>query len=703
MTAIRLRNWASHLFAYAFSTTFLFGLAALLNTVGLEFFFNYPRTVQVTLIDSRLDVLVWAVSAISFSALVIWSSKGRPFRLIQTVIALIAMILSATLLSTLETNFTRSVITYLLFVLVTGEFISLVPWRTDNSEKQLRISSILVAIYILAYFAVIEISSGIHWVIRSLGSTNQIGSIDAAIELNFSYVPYALIPWLYLGFLSSWAWVPLVWKLISRNRMMQSMLGEDSGESGSLLAETASIGKLSILFDPRLFLVLSVVIFVGYYPYFQNPPWLVGTDAYWRYFGPLTTMGTKGVFGGFVEALAERHPLPLMLLYAAHLVFHTTAFAVVKFTPIFLTATLAFFTSLFLAKRKKMNFGLIVFLLSTLSVTTAVGLYSSILANWMALVCWMVFFAFVGLRGDEKFRARDLVLLLAISTLVLLLHPWTWGVFAAAVIIAAVVTFLERARGLRRPAAIVLLVVAADAVLAFLSITLLAGSQGWREVEAIDLYTYVIRNPSTVFFFWDAVKRLTEIWSPFFSPLYIAVSILGVLCLRVSNLTPWRRNLILGWLCISALGSILVAPIGFDPAQPTLTESQLWRLFFLTPFYLTAPFGITWLAQLPSHFRSILGSKPNMDDLVGSHRVLWLGSLLGLGILIAWLPIWTRAVLLLVALPLSTAMLLLRCRGAEHQFLSDIIMATFVLVAFNSIARSLSQLLIDPHSAFRSS
>jgi hypothetical protein len=317
----------------------------------------------------------------------------------------------------------------------------------------------------------------------------------------------------------------------------------------------------------------------------------------------------------------------------------------------------------------------------------------------MALVCWMLFFAYLSLRGDERFRIRDFIVLVAASTLVLLLHPWTWGVFAAAVLVAAALTFREQERRSRRSAAILLLIIFLDAVFALLSVTLLAGSQGWREVEAIDLYTYVIRNPSTVLFFWDAVKRLTEIWSPFFSPLYILISILGVFCLKASNLTPWRRNLILGWLCVSALGSILVAPIGFDPARPTETESQLWRLFFLTPFSLTAPFGIAWLAQLPSHFRSTLGEKLDEKNAAITNRSLWLGTVFGLGIMLAWLPIWGRELLLLAFLPLSTAFFLLRCRGDEDQFLSDIIITTFVLVAFNSTVRSLSQLLIDPHNA----
>jgi hypothetical protein len=696
MSGIRPYDWLPHSLAYAFATSFLFGLAAVLNAAKIGFFFYYPRQIQITLIDSGIDVLIWVASALFLSVLVIWCSKDQDFRLARTVIALLGMALSLTLLVPFENDVFASAKTYLLFGFVAGEFALLAIWNAKHPHNQPRINISLVLIYFLAYFAVIETSSATFWVIRSFSSPTQIGLLDSAIELNFSYATYGLIPWMYVAFLFSWVWVPLTQKLISASKLFQNLFRAGGDENGSLLSEKTSSDWLSILLDPKLFLVMAVAVFIAYYPYFQNPPWLVGTDAYWRYFDPLMRMNLRGGLEGFAGALIERHPVPLVLLYAAQLIFHATAFDMVRYAPIFLVVILGFFAWIFLARRRKMNFGLIVFLLSTLSVVTTVGFYSSILANWMALVCWMLFFAYVAFMPGEKLRARDVLVLLIISTLVLLLHPWTWGVFAAAVIVAAALTFQDRR--FRQSAAMLLLVIALTAVLAFLSVTLLAGSQGWREVNALDLYTYAIQNPSTMLFFWDAVKRLTEIWSPFFSSLYIAISIIGVFCLRGSNLSPWRRNLIIGWLCVSGLGSILVAPIGFDPARPTETESQLWRLFFLTPFFLTAPFGIAWLAQLPVRFRSAVRDKLK-GGVATTDAPIWLGILLGLGVLLAWLPVWGRPLFLLVIIPLSTAFFLERCKGDEAMFVSEIIVATFVLIVFNSTARSLSQLLLDPHNA----
>lgn len=76
----------------------------------------------------------------------------------------------------------------------------------------------------------------------------------------------------------------------------------------------------------------------------------------------------------------------------------------------------------------------------------------------MALLVWVVFFAYVAFRGYEGFRITDLIVLLAPSTLILFIHPWTWGVFATTVLLAAIVAlFQEGRKGLRGTATLDLL------------------------------------------------------------------------------------------------------------------------------------------------------------------------------------------------------------------------------------------------------
>ena len=461
--------------------------------------------------------------------------------------------------------------------------------------------------------------------------------------------------------------------------------------------QSALISRMFEALDPRLLLALAVGVFVGYYAYFQNPPWIVGTDAYWRYYDPLVRISTDGPLSALRKALSERHPVPLMILYVGQLVLQVSFLDIVRMAQLLLVVVLAVSIGWFVAYGKNLNFGLTVFLLSVLSVTTTVGFYSSILANWMALVVWVLFFAYLVFRATGKVGAVDFVVLFLLSTLILFIHPWTWGVFATAVLVAAILGIIqERQRGLRTAGSLVGVIIA-DIALAFGTITYLAPSQGWRVMDALGYYTFVINNPSSIFWFWDALTWLTRIWSPFFSPLYIAVSIFGVFSLRSPTIRPWCKRLVFAWLFVSAIGSLLVAPVGFNVADPSGSETQLWRLLYLTPFPVLAPFGIAWLSRLPE--RGVARSEePLRQNGNGRLAGFWVGFLVLVGLGLALASSWERLLLILFFLPFVTGVILVRTHVPERKFLSALILAVFVLVAFNNTTRALSQLLRDPHN-----
>ena len=689
---------SSHALPYAFGTHLLFGLVSVLNALELSFFYYYPRKVQITIVDPRIDSLIWGASIVCLSVLATWSWKGRRKCTLQAGLALLAIFLVAALLTDQGGRIPSEVIVYLLFTVATLELALLAVNSRPVLEQSTGTFLSRVLIYFLVYIVTIEVSTGTHYVLRSFDLSTKIGKIDAGTELQFSYAFYGLLPWLYLGFLFSWAWVPLVLRLLPRSGSFQLFQNTTPVTHQETPVQSTLYRRLSALLDYRFFVALAFAAFIGFYPYFQNPPWLVGTDAYWRYYDPLMRMNEQGVTGGFVQALGERHPLPLTLLYLAQLVFRTIAFEVVRLAPLFLVVGLGLSTWWFLARKKTLRFGLTVFMLSIMSVTTTVGMYSSILANWMALLVWMAYFAYTAFRSDEKFGILDFIVLLVMSTVILFLHPWTWGVFAAAVILVATATVVHDKRKGLHAAAILISTVVIGVLLAFLSISLLGGSQGWRILETLDYYTEVVRNPESVLVFWDVLTRLTQVWSPFFSPLYLTISILGVFYLYTRNLSPWRRRLILAWICASAVGSILVAPVGFDPSQPTESESQLWRLLFLTPFQLTAPFGIALISELRE--KPEIRSR-NASYIKRGYRLIsevLLAFLFAVGIILAWMPIQGRILLILLVAPAITSLFDMKLDRREKEFLAEIVLAVFVLVAFNYATRSLSQLLIDPHN-----
>lgn len=688
----------SHILAYGFALHFLFGSVRTLNALELSFFYYFPRRIQLTIIDARIDVLVWALSLTWVSILAVWRWKDMRRRAAQAVVAVLTIALIAALLLNPPDVLLSKTIVYVVFAVATANF----AFLARRSEPVLEgFTNMLVSrtlIYSLTILAVIEISSGIHYVVGSFDRVTLLGKVDANIELQFSYLSYGLLPWLYVAFLLSWAWIPLVRRLGLRGRVFRSNSETAAAWPARMLAESSGRSRLSALLDPRLFVTLAVVVFIGYYPYFQNPPWLVGTDAYWRYYDPLLRMNAQGLVGGFVQALKERHPLPLALLYAGQLIFRTTALEVVRIAPLLLVAVLVLATWWFLARKKKVEFGLIVVLFSVFSVTTTVGVFSSILANWMALVVWMLYFAYTASRCDEKIRVLDAIVLLSMSTLILFIHPWTWGLFAVSVLLFAFMMLFREKRRALSVAAVSVSVIVIDALLALVSLILLGGSQGWRVADALELYTTVFRDPASLLVFWDALTRLTQVWAAFFSPLSLAVSILGVFYLYSADLTAWRRRLILAWICASAIGSLMVAPIGYNPLEPE-SESQIWRLLFLTPFQLTMPFGIALVMEFPRMLQTASESRQSLQSASVLIRGIFLSSLFVVALLLAWTPIQWRPGLILIALPAMTGISLAQPRGKENQLLRDVVLLLLVLVAFNYAARALAQLLFDPHNA----
>jgi hypothetical protein len=675
----------SRLLAYALGTHFFFGAISVVNAVEVTYFYYFPRQIRIIIVDPQIDLLVWALSVVILSVLLVWDSRRRSTLALHVGLGSLAIALALLLLF-----LPQSGLAYLVFAVASLDFFCQLLLREPSFGEHSNLLFLRTAIILLAYFAVVEIGSGVHFVVKSFDAQTPVGQFEAGIEQQLSYATYGLIPWLYLGFLLSWLWIPLVRKLVTRGRR-EPIPPPVSAKANEPRRTVPPRERLAGMLNPIAILALAVAFFMGYYAYFQNPPWLVGTDAYWRYYNPLSLMNSKGIVGGVLQALKERHPVPLAIMYVVQLVFRTNAFEVVRATPSFLVAALALSTWWFVARRRSMWFGVLVFLLSVFSVTTSVGLFASILANWMALIVWVVFYGYCCFRVDSRLRLVDVFVLLILSTLILFLHPWTWGVFAVSVLLAGLVTLVaDRRRGLRVAGSLISVIVA-DAALALLSLTLLAGSEGWRVANSIDLYTRSIRNPTSLLVFWSALTRLVEVWSPFFSSLCLAVSIVGVFALLDGKLSPIRKRLVLSWIVVAAVGSVLVSPIGFF----TSGESQLWRMFFLTPFWLAMPFGVEYLARLPYRLR--IPSFTGDAGVIGDFGWLWLASLFMIGVVLAWMPL-TRGAIFLLIVPLVTVFLLYKAGTRERWFLSSVVLLIIVLVAFNSTARALTQLLLSPHN-----
>jgi hypothetical protein len=684
----------SQVLAYAFATHFLLGTLALVNAAQLSFFLYFPRRIEIALIGSQIDPMVWAGSIFGISIILLWFVRREKSRITKTALSILGLVLSILSVAGPRSGDFGTLLTLCLFVVGSAEFIALRRWPVF-SQKLPNVPLSRVLVYLVAYLAMVEIASATNYVMRAFDITTTIGRTDANIELQLSYLPYPLLPWLYVGFLFSWAWVPFT-RRVWQHLRPKNLFRLETGEEASLLTRASSAKLTSLLSDPRFFMVLAVAVFVGFYPYFHNPPWLVGTDAYWRYYDPLRLVDAKGIPGGFIQALDEWHPAALSIMYIVQLAFRMQPFAVVQQAPLIIVITLGLSSWWFLARKRTTEFGLIIFLLSVLSIATTVGFYASILANWIALLIWVVFFAYVGHRSDSKLRSYDIIVLSLLSLSILIIHAWTWGVFATSVLVAAILGLFQERRKALRVSIVLVLAILIDLAAAFLILTLLGPNRSQGVANALQIYTSWLSNPSSLLFFWGALTRLTTVWAAFFSPLSILISIFGVFVIWSRGLTTWRRRLLLAWILVSSVGSILVAPFGYDPLNPTGSESQLWRLLFLTPLQMTVPFGVVWLAELPRRLRLTKNGGPASSN--NTSATLWIGSLFLVGVLLAFAPGWWRFLLIFVVLPFTTAFALLRAGENDIGFLRLVILVSLVLVCFNNTTRALSQLLFDPHN-----
>lgn len=667
------------LLAYSYATQLLFGLVSVLNTPGFEFFYYYRRQIQIILIEPFVDVLVWIASVGCSSILVIWYSRDTRKPVISIGLAAVAMSLVLALLAGLLNGSVNVLIAYALFIVASFELAPLVALRRSPNATLTR-----SFVFFLVYIAAIAISSATHYAAAAFDPATQVGVFDARAELQLSFAPYAAVPWLCVAFLSSWAWVPLITTALKKAGWIRQAK-EPTLNQTAYTNRPGILGRLRDSLSPRLLGALAVALFVGYYPYFHNPRWLVGTDALWRYYDPLLRINA----GGLGQALHERYPALLAFLYVAQRLLNTSPYTVIKFLPAVIVLTMGLFAYWFLAAKND-TFGLVAILLSTLSFTTTIGLFSSILASWTGLVLWMAVAAFVAFREDQRFRVRDLLVVFVLSTLFLFIHPWTWGLFAVCTTLAAMLS-IARDRLKSRLGFFLILMVALDGAVAFASLILLPGSQGWRELDTLRLYASALAHPQRLFMFWDALLWLTKALGLFFSPILILVSIVGVFGLMSPNTTPWRRRFILAWVFVSAIASVLAAPIGFNPSHPESSETQLWRVLFLTPFQLTAPFGIAWLA-------SVHNPRTEQTRTAASAEQLWIPIVFAGGIASAFAPPFLRLLIMFVVLPTATMLILARSLGRESELLGKILLAAFAVLMFDYATRAVSQLLFDPNN-----
>jgi hypothetical protein len=535
-----------------------------------------------------------------------------------------------------------------------------------------RVAAANMIVYALGVFFLIEFAALYYWIGAALEPLGRIGILSEQLEVNltFSLHPIAMLMLLFLFF--SWAW-PLIIARFPRLRNPMMLTRDNRSEAGkwNLRLVVASLD---------LFAILTVLIF--FYLYLAGQTWIVGVDSYLRYSGPLSQL-IQLAPSQAIRA-SYQHGLYLLLLYLIHLP-GVSAFAIVKYAPLvlaFATASAVFLT----IARAGWSFRLAV--ISSVCVLfwlpTTLGMYAGIQANWFAYLLWMLYLSFYFLK--KEWNARIFIVQGLISLAILTIHPWTWGVFLVSLFLTALISRHSawRKHSLR-------------SVYAALVISLPVGIAAYQFLPGLNydldntvyLYTSSIQTANLTSFL-GAFGEMFLGWSSFLPPLLLLICLVGAYSL--ANREGLARNYLIAWIATWCVGSILIAPYGYNATNFATSETQLWRMLYLSPLPFLLALGIERvmknLSARDTFGFSILESR--------RETVLFLSILTaaGAGLFMSIDPV----VRLAIVLGAIAFLAIFTIRFPGYPTARVLVISILIAILVNAAYRSLYPLLIDPHN-----
>jgi hypothetical protein len=497
------------------------------------------------------------------------------------------------------------------------------------------------------------------------------------VETDLTYSIYFLAPVLLVALLVSWLWIPILQRVFHSKSQMDMDVKQHN--------PTSIYGRGQLLASLDLFAIVAILIFT--FLYFAGQPWIVGVDSLINYLNPLNMIRPLPPSQALLKSISLFHGIYVGILYLAAVGTGLSSFVVVKYAPLLIafgTSSMVFLA--FLKGGWDLRVALLSSLCTLLWLPTTIGFFAGLQANWLALLLWMLFLAvfFADLKSKVSFAVQS-----AISAAILIVHPWTWGVFLVTIVI---MTLLSTHKKWERRTI--------GALLSSVALALPVGAyalyftgMGGDISMAIGLYAYSLLNPERLLQFGGATLELLHQFSSYFSPVLLLIALLGAYSLKCrSGVT---KTYLLAWIVTWCVGSVLAAPLDYVARDPVSSETELWRMMYLSPLPILLALGIesclVWLRRLkPSGLR------------VGTTRTetAFVPVVLGLcaGLLISVSPLLRASIVVAAAI----VIFLLTRRLTAYHVVRIMILSILVLVVVNAALRSLSPLLLDPHNVLGS-
>jgi len=677
-----------YLLLASMATSIFFGVLVFLNNLGITFHYYRVSLLETAFLSRQLDqygLLLFTLVAF-FATVFLTMTFGleEPIEYLPISVLGVGMVLLASGLLAL------AAIMILVGQILVLRTKTIYQAGSHSCLSRKRVHALLV-VYLLSLALLIEFPALIYWVTAAFKPSNTLGREAALLETNLMYAASSLSPWLYGIFLFGWLWAPatlfLRKKIVSKNS--GSVAKSDTSTSTSLRADAGYLWSIVL---PVLFL-LGLSIFVGYYPYWHEPEWLVGTDVYWRYKGPLDEIAGMSLRAGFEQALKEHQSGFLILLLGLMRVTGLSSYQVVRYTPMILTAMTAVAT-FYLARTLGLGSGgsLLSGVAGIMWMPTTIGIFTSLLANWFAVILWIVFVTIL-MKKDWRIHIIGSAMLGSLfSVAILFVHPWSWGVFAAVTGLYLLIQLVGR-KLFKHQLTLCIAFDSVGSVAGYVTLLMLQTSQGLRITDALNLYTAALRDPRSILAFPDAIEYFATLWSPFLNPILVLMAIGGIIVTVGSD--DGLNRFMLSWLCVTSVASILATSLG------SWGGGYLWRVFFVAPAATLTGLGASQICRT----LELELSEASRARLF-SGQWYWT-----MGVIVSTLGMSVTSVVMSVGFPelgpfLSLVLNLLLVTLLLHSAhgnvpTSHILGVTIAVVIVNTGLRAVMPLLVDPHNIVR--
>jgi len=577
----------------------LFGLFKLVNLLDIRFYLLYsPKTVNIVIFSPAADLSIWIVSLL---------------------LAVLEMLLVKALC---DVSFPRWTILPFLFLLCSlavfqindkmGYFLAipagfaiaiistyycdgyLVAGRKEAASTTLSFAASLLILF--------EIASASSWILNLFAYEVPFGTglrwLFPIIDLQLFNVLYPLTSWLFLLFLYSWIWIPVLKQVSPRIATLKRAKLKIKKISLFRVPDAGSIFTLNRKYIVLgLLLSLATAAFVSYYPYTHVPhSTLVGSDSveYYNWVSSLNQKGPLTVFN-------TDRPLPLLLMYVVQIATGWSPETVVRMMPTILALCLCLAVYWFVKIGTKNEFAAVVSsLLSSFSFQVTVGVFAYFLANWMAIIESLLLLVFL-LKSSEKQSWKFVVLSAVMGMAVLLTHPYTWDVLMAVLILYFAWTLIRKGSGRKREILLLALLLASNFIFyAAYAQAPFGKSLGSAEGGSLSGVTSGI-GVSNFLNLQNNLAMIVQsyVGGLFGNPFLILLAVVGVF--SMFDFSERFNKIMMSWVMVPSLALLIVSP---DP--------YYYRFLYLIPIQIQAAAGLLWITSKLELMKSWFKTERNL-------------------------------------------------------------------------------------------